>query len=165
MSAVYTQFDTDLGSNRHLADQTSYSSGVLRIVAVGATDTVGRTVNTNVAPQLLSTLFVETQFLTFSLFRNDSYLCDSLYPVVPDPNGTVVNNVVIQPGGCLYGPGEVSLGIGIPLNDTYNLGTLWTAFVSATHPAALDIACIEVYASPYDDHKWYWDLIFWFPWL
>ncbi|EST07550.1 TRP-like family [Kalmanozyma brasiliensis GHG001] len=164
ISAVYTQFDTDLGSNRHLADQDSYSSGVLRIVAVGATDTVGRTVNTNVTPQLLSTLSVETQFLTFSLFRNDSYLCDSLYPVVPDPNGTVVNNVVIQPGGCLYGPGQVSLGVGIPLNDTYNLGTLWTRIrLSDTSSPPLDIACIEVYANPYDDAKWYWELIFWFP--
>ncbi|KAJ9478360.1 Integral membrane protein [Pseudozyma hubeiensis] len=164
ISAVYTQFDPVLGSSNHLADQTSYSSGVLRIVAVGATDTVGRTVNTNVTPQLLSTLSVETQFLTFSVFGNDSYLCDSLYPVVPDPNGTVINGVVIQPAGCLYGPGQVSLGVGIPLNDTYTLGTLWTRIrLSDTSSPPLDIACIEVYASPYDREKWYWDLIFWFP--
>ncbi|GAC96401.1 integral membrane protein [Pseudozyma hubeiensis SY62] len=164
ISAVYTQFDPVLGSSNHLADQTSYSSGVLRIVAVGATDSVGRTVNTNVAPQLLSTLSVETQFLTFSVFGNDSYLCDSLYPVAPDPNGTVINGVVIQPAGCLYGPGQVSLGVGIPLNDTYTLGTLWTRIrLSDTSSPPLDIACIEVYANPYDREKWYWKLIFWFP--
>lgn len=164
ISAVYTQFDTDLGSRNHLSSQDSYDSGVLRIVAVGATNSQGRTVNTNVAPQLLSTLSVETQFLTFSVFRNDSYLCDSLYPVAPDPNGTVVNGVVIQPAGCLYGPGQVSLGVGIPLNDTYTLGTLWTRIrLSDTSSPPLDIACIEVHASPYDGDKWYWDLIFWFP--
>ena len=164
ISAVYTQFDPVLGSDRILSDQDSYDSGVLRIVAVGATDSQGRTVNTNVTPQLLSTLSVETQYLTFSVFRNDSYLCDSLYPVEPDPNGTVVNGVVIQPAGCLYGPGQVSLGVGIPLNDTYTLGTLWTRIrLSDTSSPPLDIACIEVYASPYDDSKWYWDLIFWFP--
>ncbi|KAJ1028715.1 hypothetical protein NDA16_001881 [Ustilago loliicola] len=164
ISAVYTQFDTDLGSRNHLSSQNSYDSAILRIVAVGATNSQGRTVNTNVAPQLLSTLSVETQFLTFSVFRNDSYLCDSLYPIAPDPNGTVVNGVVIQPAGCLYGPGQVSLGVGIPLNDTYTLGTLWTRIrLSDTSSPPLDIACIEVHASPYDDDKWYWDLIFWFP--
>lgn len=164
ISAVYTQFDPVLASDNHIADQTSYDSGVLRIVAVGATDAVGRTVNTNVTPQLLSTLSVETQFLTFSVFRNDSYLCDSLYPVVPDPNATVINGVVVQPAGCLYGPGQVSLGLGIPLNDTYTLGTLWTRIrLSDTSSPPLDIACIEVYASPYDQQKWYWHLIFWFP--
>ncbi|SPO24758.1 uncharacterized protein UTRI_01730_B [Ustilago trichophora] len=164
ISAVYTQFDPDLGSSRILSEQNSYDSGVLRITAVGATDSQGRTVNTNVTPQLLSTLSVETQFLTFSVFRNDSYLCDSLYPVAPDPNGTVINGVVIQPAGCLYGPGQVSLGVGIPLNDTYTLGTLWTRIrLSDTSSPPLDIACIEIYASPYDDSKWYWDLIFWFP--
>ncbi|SJX61663.1 uncharacterized protein SRS1_12647 [Sporisorium reilianum f. sp. reilianum] len=164
ISAVYTQFDPVLGSDRHLAAQNPYDSGVLRIVAVGATDSVGRTVNTNVTPQLLSTLSVETQFLTFSVFRNDSYLCDSLYPISPDPNGTVVNGVVIEPAGCLYGPGQVSLGVGIPLNDTYTLGTLWTRIrLSDTSSPALDIACFEVHVSPYDDAKWYWKLIFWFP--
>ncbi|SPO23052.1 uncharacterized protein UTRI_01730 [Ustilago trichophora] len=164
ISAVYTQFDPDLGSSRILSEQNSYDSGVLRITAVGATDSQGRTVNTNVTPQLLSTLSVETQFLTFSVFRNDSYLCDSLYPVAPDPNGTVINGVVIQPAGCLYGPGQVSLGVGIPLNDSFTLGTLWTRIrLSDTSSPPLDIACIEVYASPYDDSKWYWDLIFWFP--
>ncbi|CDW98065.1 hypothetical protein [Sporisorium scitamineum] len=164
ISAVYTQFDPDLGSDRHLAGQNQYDSGVLRIVAVGATDSVGRTVNTNVTPQLLSTLSVETQFLTFSVFRNDSYLCDSIYPISPDPNGTVVNGVVIEPAGCLYGPGQVSLGVGIPLNDTYTLGTLWTRVrLSDTSSPALDIACFEVHVSPYDDTKWYWRLIFWFP--
>lgn len=164
ISAVFTQFDPDLGSNRHLADQNSYDSGVLRIVAVGATDSEGRTVRTDVSPTLLSTLSVETEFLTFEVFRNDSYLCDSLYPVAPDPNGTVVDGVVIQPAGCLYGPGQVSLGVGIPLNDTYTLGTLWTRIrLSDTSSPPLDIACFEVYASPYIAHKWYWDLIFWFP--
>ena len=164
ISAVYTQFDPDLNSQAHLAQQNQYSSGVLRIVAVGATDSVASSVNANVNPQLLSTLSVQTQFLTFSVFRNDSYLCDSLYPVAPDPNGTVVNGVVIEPAGCLYGPGQVSLGVGIPLNDTYTLGTLWTRIrLSDTSSPALDIACIEVYASPYDNGKWYWNLIFWFP--
>ncbi|KAI3493256.1 hypothetical protein L1887_42097 [Cichorium endivia] len=164
VSAVYTQFDPDLDPARVLADQNQYSSGVLRIVAVGATDAQGTTVNTNVTPQLLSTLSVETQFLTFSIFRNDSYLCDSLYPTQPDPNGTTVNGVVIQPAGCLYGPGQLSLGLGIPLNDTYTLGTLWTRIrLSDTSSPPLDIACFEIYASPYDDAKWYWHLIFWFP--
>lgn len=164
ISAVYTQYDPVLGSKSILSSQNAYESGVLRIVAVGGTDAVGRTVNTNVTPQLLSTLSVETQFLTFEVFRNDSYLCDSLYPVAPDPNGTVLDGVVIEPAGCLYGPGQVSLGVGIPLNDTYTLGTLWTRIrLSDTSSPPLDIACIEVYASPYDDTKWYWDLIFWFP--
>ncbi len=72
--------------------------------------------------------------------------------------------VVIQPAGCLYGPGQVSLGVGIPLNDTYTLGTLWTRIrLSDTSSPPLDIACIEVYVSPYDSTKWYWDLMFWFP--
>ncbi|KAJ1585080.1 hypothetical protein NDA12_007065 [Ustilago hordei] len=164
ISAVYTQFDTDLGSTNHLSSHHPYHAGVLRIVAVGATNSQGRTVNTNVAPQLLSTLSVETQFLTFSVFRNDSYLCDSLYPLAPDPNGAVINGVVIQPAGCLYGPGQVSLGVGIPLNHTYTLGTLWTRIrLSDTSSPPLDIACIQVHASPYLEDKWYWRLIFWFP--
>ncbi|SNX83321.1 uncharacterized protein MEPE_02028 [Melanopsichium pennsylvanicum] len=164
ISVIYTQFDPDLASDRVLSQQNSYDSGVLRIIAVGATDLQSTTVNTNVTPQLLSTLSVQTQFLTFDVFRNVSYLCDSLYPVQPDPNATVINGVVIQPAGCLYGPGQVSLGVGIPLNDTYTLGTLWTRIrLSDTSSPPLDIACIEVYASPYDDSKWYWDLMLWFP--
>ncbi len=136
MSAVYTQFDTDLGSNRHLADQTSYSSGVLRIVAVGATDTVGRTVNTNVAPQLLSTLSVEDSVPHILLFRNDSYLCDSLYPVVPDPNGTVVNNVVIQLVAVSMAPAR-SRSVSASRSTTRTiLEPSGLASVSATRPAA-----------------------------
>ncbi|EPQ25623.1 uncharacterized protein PFL1_06803 [Pseudozyma flocculosa PF-1] len=159
VSAVYAQFDYDLNRVNVLAEQNAHSSGVLRITAVGATNAIGRTADSSLSTPPLSTLSVETNFLTFQIFSNNSYLCDHLYPTRPDPE-----NQLIVPAGCLYGPGQVALGLGIPLNDTYTLGTLWTRIrLSDTSSPPKDIACIEVLASPYDGAKWYWDLIFWFP--
>ncbi|KAN0063270.1 hypothetical protein ACQY0O_004434 [Thecaphora frezii] len=159
ISAVYAQFDHDLSRTNVLADQFQYLKGVLRITAVGAIDSVAQTANSSLATPPLSTLSVETNFLTFQLFNNNSYLCDHLYPTRPDPE-----NQLIVPAGCLYGPGQIALGVGIPLNDSYTLGTLWTRIrLSDTSSPPKDITCFEVLLSPYDPTKWYWDLILWFP--
>ncbi|PWN51458.1 hypothetical protein IE53DRAFT_386168 [Violaceomyces palustris] len=156
VSAVYAQFDPDLGSS-NLTPDDPYSSGVLRISAIGAMTSQAQSANSDL--RLLSTLSVQTKFLTFPVFSLNTYVCDQLYPTLPDPD-----NQLITPAGCLYGAGEVGFGIAVPLNDTYTLGSLWTQIrLSDTSSPPRDIACIEVTVSPYHEEKWYWDLIFWFP--
>lgn len=68
------------------------------------------------------------------------------------------------PASCQYGPGQVSFGVDIPLNSSYDATTIWTE-IRLTDPSspALSIACIEVQSTPFYPSQWYWGLILWLP--
>lgn len=100
-----------------------------------------------------------TRFSTFPVFSNYTYLCDRLYPT---QNDSVHPNV--NPPSCQYGPGTISFGIDVPLNSTYEAGTLVTQVrLTDSSSPALTIACINVHSSPYIAHRWYWKMIMWLP--
>lgn len=70
----------------------------------------------------------------------------------------------MTPASCQYGPGTVSFGIDVPLNATYEAGTLVTEIrLTDSSSPALTIACIQLYSSPYVAHRWYWELMMWLP--
>ncbi|PWN29847.1 hypothetical protein BDZ90DRAFT_278095 [Jaminaea rosea] len=154
ISAVYTQFD-NTSNARHLGDQYPYTEGVLRIVGVGAVDSLSY----GAANGTFSAVQVQSRFLTFNIFSNYTYLCDELYPTGPDS----VNNLTSH-ASCTYGPGTVAFGVDVPLNSTYPMGTIWTRVMlvdASTPPQA--IACIQVPVSRYDEERWYWSFFLWLP--
>ena len=90
---------------------------------------------------------------------NYTYLCNRLYPTQNDSQHPNVN-----PASCQYGPGTISFGIDVPLNSTYEAGTLMTEIrLTDSSSPALTIACIQLHSSSYIADRWYWKLIMWLP--
>lgn len=164
VSAVYTQLDLDRSHGVNSFAVSDKQRATLRIVAVG---TVGNeshafasSADSNGAPVgLLSAAGATTRFLTFNVFENYTFLCDRIFPATND-----MLNPHVNPPSCQYGPGTVAFGITVPLNSTYEAGTLWTQ-IRLTDPSspARTLACIEVQASPYEPGQWYWRMIKWTP--
>jgi hypothetical protein len=161
VSAVYSQIDTT--PNRG-STYGSNSKAVLRIVAIGnvaneshafatAVDSTGATVG------LLSAAGVQSNFLTFGVYSNYTFLCNQIYP---KSNDSLHPNVT--PSSCQYGPGQIAFGYAIPLNSTYEAGTLWTQIrLTDTSSPARTLTCITVSTSTYRPHRWFWRLILWLP--
>lgn len=163
VSAVYTQFDYATGDSA-MGPVIPMLRGTLRIVGIGSVGNESHAFGTSVDSSgavlgLLSAIQVTTSFVTFPIFDNYTYLCDRMYPVGNDTEYPNVN-----PPSCQYGPGTVAFGIDIPLNHSYDAGTLWTQ-IRLTDPSTppLTLACIEVQASPYFPDSWYWNIIFYVP--
>ncbi|UZJ52361.1 hypothetical protein CBS101457_001681 [Exobasidium rhododendri] len=163
VSSVYTQLDRK-ESDLSLGAGVPYTVGTLRIVGIG---TIGNesyafnsyTDSTGLTRGLLSAIQVSTRFSTFQVFSNYTYLCNQLYPTQNDSQHPDVN-----PSSCQYGPGTVSFGVDIPLNSTYEAGVLLTEVrLTDSSSPALTIGCIEIFATPYSPHRWYWDFILWLP--
>lgn len=155
VSAVYTQIDTNLQDGGRMNTFGSATYGNLRIVALG---NVGNEAHA-FSGGLLSAAGVSTRFLTFPIFNNYTFLCDRIYPA---NNDTLNPNVI--PASCQFGPGPVAFGVDIPLNHSYEAGTLWTQVRLLDHSnPARTLTCIEVQASPYKPDRWYWKLVLWLP--
>ncbi|PWN33935.1 uncharacterized protein FA14DRAFT_161549 [Meira miltonrushii] len=155
VSAVYTQIDTNLQDGGRMNTFGSATYGNLRIVALGD---VGNETHA-FSNGLLSAAGVSTRFLTFSIFNNYTFLCDRVYPA---NNDTLNPNVI--PASCQFGPGPVAFGVDVPLNSSYEAGTLWTQIRLLDHSnPARTLACIEVQTSPYNPDSWYWKLVLWLP--
>jgi hypothetical protein len=187
ISTVYSQLDRYTGDSA-LGNGYPISAGILRIVGIGSvgnqsyafnsyTDSMGATVGllsecrtcatlkaaqklTNPPSlQSLGAIQVSTRFSTLPVFSNYTYLCDRLYPTQNDSAHPDVN-----PASCQYGPGTVSFGIDVPLNATYEAGTLVTEIrLTDSSSPALTIACVELYTSPYVARRWFWELMMWLP--
>ncbi|MCO5589989.1 hypothetical protein L7F22_043958 [Adiantum nelumboides] len=155
VSAVYTQIDTNLQDGGRMNTFGSATYGNLRIVALG---NVGNETHA-FSGGLLSAAGVSSRFLTFPVFDNYTFLCDRIYPA---NNDTLNPNV--NPASCQFGPGPVAFGVDIPLNSSYEAGTLWTQVRLLDHSnPARTLTCIEVQASPYNPDSWYWKLVLWLP--
>ncbi|KAK0546267.1 hypothetical protein OC846_005350 [Tilletia horrida] len=155
VTSVYSQFDEDLNDN--FMGRRAPTKGILRIVAVGEIGAQAHAAD-NVT-NYLSAISVQTNFLTFPVFSNLTYLCDRIFPTTAD-----LLNPLITPTSCAYGPGPVAIGVSIPINSPYYLGTLNTQLrLSDPSKPARNIACISVNVSPYHPSAWYWHLILWLP--
>ncbi|CAO1612884.1 unnamed protein product [Sympodiomycopsis kandeliae] len=151
ISAVYTQLDRSVPAD----SLTSGTNGVLRITGVGAIAEEGF----GAANETFAAIQVQSRFLTFDIFSNLTFLCDNIAPAQPDNTTQLVAHA-----SCTYGPGEVAFGVDVPINASYELGTLWTRvlLIDTSHPP-LSIACVDVPFSPYQKERWYWDLMFYLP--
>lgn len=154
ISAVYVQYDPDTETLPGAMVQPG-TAGTLRITGVGAVANESYGASNG----YFSAIQVRSRFLTFDVWSNLTYLCDRLYPTGNDTIHELTSHA-----SCTYGPGNVGFGVDVPLNASYNLGTIWTRvlLVDSSQPA-LTIACIDVPASPYDQQAWYWNLIFYLP--
>ena len=163
ISTIYTQFDS-YGADSAMGDGSPYSAGTLRIVGIGSIANESYAFNsvtdsTGATKGLLSAIQVATRFATFPVFSNYTFLCNRLYPTQNDSQHPNVN-----PPSCQYGPGEVSFGVDVPFNSTYEGGTLLTTVrLTDSSSPARTIACVEVLASPYHPHRWYWRILLWLP--
>lgn len=149
VSAVYTQLD------RHPLGDEGGPGGLLRITGVGAISETAF----GAANETFAAIQVSSRFLTFDIFSNLTFLCDSVVPTGDDANTQLTAHA-----SCTYGPGTVAFGVDVPVNATYELGTIETRvlLIDTSHPP-LSIACVDVPFSPYDEDAWYWDLMFWLP--
>lgn len=109
---------------------------------------------------LLGSVETNANFLTFPVSYTLESLCDLIWPVGPDDSHPLAG----QYQSCSYGPGPVALGVSVPLQHEYVLGSLETRIrISDSSTPALTISCIDVTVSPFREHAWYWDFFLWLP--
>lgn len=102
----------------------------------------------------------EANFLTFSRANKLESLCDRLWPVGPDEQHQLTGRYQ----SCSYGPGQVAYSVSVPLDHTYDTGSIQTRIrISDSSRPALTISCIDVTVTPYKPTTWYWSLILWLP--
>ncbi|GAA5943897.1 uncharacterized protein JCM15063_006540 [Sporobolomyces koalae] len=120
---------------------------VLRVVLTGntVTSSEGYSNDTN----LVSTLVLNSEILTFQVFHNSSALCSSIRTTSGD-TGTITNGTAtVTESGCPYS-GDIALGFSVPLTDSYPFTTITTNLV-ALDPSnpALRLACYDLTFTPY----------------
>lgn len=123
---------------------------VLRIVLIG---TVDSTSPGSSALNLLETVIINSEILSFQVAANASALCTS-----------IVTGGISGSRGCPYGPGAIALGISIPLASSYPLTTISTSFLllDASEPA-LTLTCFTFDTSPYYPQYFAYTLIHYVP--
>ncbi|KAI7940044.1 hypothetical protein MJO28_013696 [Puccinia striiformis f. sp. tritici] len=137
--------------------QLDPTTHTLRISALAqvASQSTGYSSQTN----FLATLISQTSILNFQSFSNQSALCSS----IRTPNSNNNNNS----SGCPYGPGEIGLGVQLPLSSQhtdYPFLTLSTQLqLLDTSTPALTLGCIEIDTSPYYPAHLYFKLLRWIP--
>lgn len=105
----------------------------------------------------LSTLVLETDVLTFQVNYNQSALCGSIRTDSATTGTTSNGSNVVSSSGCPYGPGNVALGVDVPLSSSYPLTSLLTR-VTVLDPSVppLQLACYDIDFTPYyPDHLVY----------
>ncbi|POW14414.1 hypothetical protein PSTT_02871 [Puccinia striiformis] len=137
--------------------QLDPATHTLRMSALAqvASQSTGYSSQTN----FLATLISQTSILNFQSFSNQSALCSS----IRTPNSNNNNNS----SGCPYGPGEIGLGVQLPLSSQhtdYPFLTLSTQLqLLDTSTPALTLGCIEIDTSPYYPAHLYFKLLRWIP--
>ncbi|OAV94958.1 hypothetical protein PTTG_26827 [Puccinia triticina 1-1 BBBD Race 1] len=136
---------------------TQLDSSTLRISLLGQVDSQ----SSGYSPQtnFLATLISETAVLNFQAFTNQSALCSAIR-TPPTTNKTASDS------GCPYGPGQLALGVQLPLSPhpDYPFRTLNTQLqLLDTSTPALTLACIQLDTSPYHPHSIYFSLLRWIP--
>ncbi|KAH8914782.1 hypothetical protein BT69DRAFT_1357459 [Atractiella rhizophila] len=131
---------------------------LLRLVGVGTVgaQSTGFSSETN----FLSTFVVDSSVLSFQTFKNQSALCHS----IREPGFTGSTDGGDALSGCPYGPGDIAVGVTIPLDYSYPLTTINSRFsVLDTSTPPLTLACWNVAVTPYYPHGYYYKLILWLP--
>jgi hypothetical protein len=125
----------------------SGTGDVLRLVLVGSTVTAseGYSNDTN----LLSTLVLTSEVLTFEVATNSSWLCSSIRTNEGTTGTTSNGSLEVVNSGCPYS-GEIALGLNIPLASSYPLTTITTSLVALDPSSpALHLACYDLSFTPY----------------
>ncbi|WAQ91185.1 hypothetical protein PtA15_14A66 [Puccinia triticina] len=133
---------------------TQLDSSTLRISLLGQVDSQ----SSGYSPQT-NFLGNETAVLNFQAFTNQSALCSAIR-TPPTTNKTASDS------GCPYGPGQLALGVQLPLSPhpDYPFRTLNTQLqLLDTSTPALTLACIQLDTSPYHPHSIYFSLLRWIP--
>lgn len=122
-------------------DPLTGSGTLLRFVLIGDTGAAGYGYS-NSTPYL-STLVQDTDVLTFPVAANQSALCPAIRTSDHVYNAS-------DDSGCPYGPGEIALGVAVPLASSYALTSITTRIVvlDSSVPAA-NLACYELDVTPY----------------
>lgn len=81
--------------------------------------------------------------LTFSIWNNNTYLCDSIRPASPLPSLDNTTNY------CPIAPGAFALSSYVPLHSSHELTTLQTR-LRAVDPNTQEIFCIDLDTTPLD---------------
>lgn len=125
---------------------------VLRLVLVGTTGTTSEGFS-NVT-NFVAALESQTSTLTFAINANQSALCSAIRP----PGGAQGDS------GCPYGPGEIALGLSIPLESSYPLATLSTRItVLDSSVPPLTLACYDIDLTPFYPAYFAYSIIHFFP--
>jgi hypothetical protein len=97
---------------------------------------------------------VDSTVLNFDVFSNRSELCDSIRNPSTSANAT----------GCPYGPGQVAVGVQIPLGSGYPLTSLYTRLLLLdTSNPSRQLACIDIPTTPYYPRFKAYGIILWVP--
>ncbi|KAI5476350.1 integral membrane protein, partial [Pseudohyphozyma bogoriensis] len=164
-SALYAQFDQGQAYPGEYGKGLNYSTipaladedgveltgmgSVLRILLVGTTGAESEGFSNTTS--FLSTVVVDSQVLTFPVQSNQSALCSSIR--TPTSNTSADT-------GCPYGPGEVALGISIPLSSSYALTTINSQLVILDPSVpAMHLACLNLDLTPYYPSYFFYPLI------
>ncbi|KAI8442716.1 hypothetical protein BY996DRAFT_8543175, partial [Phakopsora pachyrhizi] len=161
---LWAQIDTGQTSPGQLGD---LRPGSLRATVVG--DVIGQGSGYSSQTNFLATLITQTSVLSFQSFFNQSALCTSIRspgfsssqasPISNSSNSSLASN-----SGCPYGPGDVALGVSIPIHSGYPFTTLTTQLrILDTSTPALTLACVEFDATPYYPDLFYYKLLVWIP--
>ncbi|KAL8283166.1 hypothetical protein RQP46_005944 [Phenoliferia psychrophenolica] len=137
---------------------TGTDQRVLRLVLVGSTGDESQGYSNSTS--YLSTIDIDAQVLTFPIASNESALCSSIRS--PNAQTTTTSNgtATVTDSGCPYGPGDVALGLDVPLGSSYPLTTITTRVV-VLDPSmpALHLACYDVDVTPYYPHFFAYKLV------
>ncbi|KAI5123407.1 hypothetical protein M0805_006113 [Coniferiporia weirii] len=136
VSTVYGQIVTGENLGRHL-NLTVIGNTGQEIIPI-SNDT-----------QLLSTLFVTSSILSFSIWENSTFFCSSLRPPSPLP---AENSSYYY---CPVSTGPVAFSAAIPLGDhQYELMTINTRLrIVDTSSPAIELGCVDVSATPLDGRR------------
>ncbi|KAI0053700.1 hypothetical protein FA95DRAFT_478159 [Auriscalpium vulgare] len=131
VSAVYAQITRSDLLGRHLNLTVIGQTGQPIVgFANGSTD--------------LSTLFLSTEMLTFNVFNNNSYFCDTLRPPSPLPEPDSTTGTF-----CPIPAGTFAFSSYVPLKKSHELTTLQTR-LRAVDPFSNELICIDVTNTPLD---------------
>lgn len=108
--------------------------------------------------------------LNFQTYSNQSALCSSIrQPGFTGGgntlgNGTNANASTVTNSGCPYGPGDIALGVAIPLQHAYPLTTISTQLrVLDTSTPALTLGCVDIETTPFYPGAYFYKLMLWIP--
>ena len=166
LDAGYAQFDQgqlqvgqkgngiDYGTRPTLWGATGPIFGqgnILRFVLTGRTQSQQQGFS-NIT-NFLAALVVESDILTFSIGTNSSALCSAVRS--PTSSGKT---------GCPFGPGDVALGVSIPLEDSYPLATINSRIsVLDSSVPPIPLACYDLSVTPYYPTYFPYLVIHYFP--
>lgn len=112
----------------------------------------------------LSTLVINSQILTFGVGSNQTALCSAIRTSSGSGGAMSSGAVTIGSSGCPYGPGEIALGVSIPLAGSYPLTTITTQLkvLDPSVPPNI-LACLDLAFSPYYPNYYPYLIFHYFP--